>query len=288
MKSLYYFGFVALIGASMSSICGEQSAGHRAGLTERIYGVTISSVKDLHDITESLSKLSRKPTARIVFDEWVPAQNYIEAVKEIHKVSYTMGELLDSYAMNGYNLKTYKSRVQEYADTLGDDIDIWEIGNEVNGEWTGSRSKVASKIEAAYNYVKSSQRKTAITLYYNENCYSDEKNEMFTWAQAYIPAYMKVGLDYVLVSYYDDNCQEQSPDWETVFDRLHAMFPNSKLGIGECGTKNKAEKEEMIKKFYRMEVQSPNFIGGYFWWYYKKDCVPYTKELWNVLNEAIR
>ena len=178
--------------------------------------------------------------------------------------------------------------MKEYADALGDEIDIWEIGNEVNGEWTGSRSKVAAKITAAYNYVKSSNHKTALTLSYNENCYGDEKNKMFAWSQAYIPGYMKEGLDYVFVSYYDENCQQESPDWETVFDSLHTIFPNSKLGIGECGTKNKNDKEVTMKKFYRMGVQRQDFVGGYFWWYYKKDCVPYTKELWSVLNDAIK
>jgi hypothetical protein len=285
MKLLYYSALILLTGAV---ICSEENGAEKAVSSERIYGVTISSVKDLKDITESLSKLSKKPTARIVFDEWVPATQYSQAVKEIHKVSYTMGEILDSYYMKEYNLKTYKDRVKEYTDALGDEIDIWEIGNEVNGEWTGSRIKVAAKIEAAYNYVKSSNRKTAVTLFYNANCYSNEKNKMFEWAQSYIPDYMKQGLDYVFVSFYNDDCPQQPPDWENIFDSLHVMFPNSKLGIGECGTKNKSEKELMIKKFYRMEVEHPNFVGGYFWWYYKKDCVPYTKELWSVLNEAIK
>src|SRR5437667_8809753 len=99
MKLLYYCGFVVLF-----FVCSKENAGEKAEPSEKIYGVTVSSVRDLNDITESLSKLCKKPTARIVFDEWVPASRYVEAVKEIHKVSYTMGEILDSYAMNGYDL----------------------------------------------------------------------------------------------------------------------------------------------------------------------------------------
>ena len=39
-----------------------------------------------------------------------------------------------------------------------------------------------------------------------------------------------------------------------------------------------------MKRYYKMNITTPGYIGGYFWWYYKKDCVPYTKPLWNVLN----
>jgi hypothetical protein len=35
------------------------------------------------------------PMARIVFDEWVPASQYREAVTRITPVSYILGEILD-------------------------------------------------------------------------------------------------------------------------------------------------------------------------------------------------
>lgn len=273
---------IFLLIAPYSSSPVPQSAGKK----EMMYGVTVNSVNNLTDTKESLVRMKRKPTVRIVFDEWEPVKHYTHAVKELHKVSHTMGEILDSYSMDEYGIKDYIDRVKEYADGLGDDIDIWEIGNEVNGEWNGSRRTVGAKIEAAYNYVKSSKRKTAITLYYNDGCYESRKHEMFAWTDRNIPDYMKMGLDYVFVSYYEDNCGEP-PDWQIVFDSLKSIFPNSKLGIGECGTKDKSAKEQMMKRYYGMSLQNPNFIGGYFWWYYQKDCVPYTKQLWKVMNEAI-
>ena len=110
---------------------------------------------------------------------------------------------------------------------------------------------------------------------------------MFTWAQANVPARMKTGLDYVLVSYYEDDCNGLQPDWQSVFQRLGAMFPNSKLGFGEVGTQNTARKTEFINRYYGTQVNVPNFIGGWFWWYYKDDMVPASKPLWGVLNNAI-
>ncbi len=47
----------------------------------------------------------------------------------------------------GWELPTeYKNRVKEYMGVLGNNVDIWEIGNEINGEWLGSKQSVINKI----------------------------------------------------------------------------------------------------------------------------------------------
>ena len=101
----------------------------------------------MNAIVESLSRLSRVPTTRIVFDEFVKASEYRPAVEAIHPVSYIMGEILDSFYMPQYSVSKFRARVQEYLNTLGDKVDIWEIGNEINGEWLGSN--VVEKMTSA-------------------------------------------------------------------------------------------------------------------------------------------
>jgi hypothetical protein len=98
---------------------------------------------------------------------------------------------------------------------------------------------------------------------------------------------MKTGLDYVWVSYYEDDCNGLALNWQKVIDSLGKIFPNSKLGIGECGTLTAANKSAYITRYYTTAVSHPRWVGGCFWWYYKQDCVPYTKTLWSVLNNAI-
>ncbi|MGH2576083.1 MAG: hypothetical protein ACRDFC_10330 [Ignavibacteria bacterium] len=279
MKVLFLLGgFLFLPGF----ICAQQQAD-----TNRVHGVTIDAVNNLNAITYSLKRLSKKPTARIVFDEWIPASKYLSPCKKIHKVSFIMGELLDSRYFSNYTAEQYRARVKEYLKTLGNRVDIWEIGNEINGEWLGNTSDVVHKITDAYYLVKSWNRKAALTLYYNYECWDNPENEMFRWVINNVPADMKQGLDYVLVSYYEDDCNDHQPNWQKVFDSLHVIFPNSKLGIGECGTIYQWKKEEYINRYYGMSITTPNYVGGYFWWYYKQDCVPYKKYLWNVLNKAI-
>jgi hypothetical protein len=256
---------------------------------EKIYGVTIDAVNGLTNITNSLGRHNKRMTTRIVFDEWQPASNYSAAVNKIDSVSDIMGEILDSYYVNDYTVHQYWERMAEYMAAFGDKVDIWEIGNEVNGEWLGHRDSVVKKINGAFNFVKKSRKKTAITLYYNYNCWENPQNEMFRWANENITPKMKLHIDYIFVSYYEDDCNNYQPDWQRVFDSLHVMFPNSKLGIGECGTTNPNKKELYINRYYKMNITTPNYTGGYFWWYYRQDCVPYTnKPLWQILDNAIR
>ena len=202
-----------------------------------IYGVTVDNVSNLPDIVESLKRLSHKPTTRIVFDLHVPASRYVAASSKIHAVSYVMGEVVDSFFMAKYNVGDYLTRTSNYLKMLGDNVDIWEIGNEINGDWLGNTSDVVAKMTGAYDRVKAAGKTTELTLYYNQGCAKHPENEMFTWAQANIPERKKQGLDYVLVSYYEDDCKGLQPDWPSVFERLRVMFPQSNLGMGECGSK---------------------------------------------------
>lgn len=282
-----------------------------------IHGVTLTDVDDLDDIVTSLDRFDFRPTARIVFDEWQPATNYEDAAERVHGVSYVMGELLDSKYVGQYSLEQYRERAKEYVHLLDKFVDIWEIGNEVNGHWVRKKEDTArpdppevveeesklvgEKMLAAYEAVKEGDesRKTAITLYYNDdgrghNCWVNPGDEMLSWAGKYVPQKIRDNVDFVLVSYYEDHCEGFLPDWPKLFDELGRIFtnPKTRLGFGECGTENKGKKKEQIEKYYKLKVDNPRYVGGYFWWYFKKDMVPYKKkvngvQLWGVLNRAV-
>jgi hypothetical protein len=258
--------------------------------TTKIFGVTIDNpFTNINGIKTALSNHCVKPTVRVVFDK-IAASEYVEPVTQIKSTSFIMGELLDSYYFDQYSLTQYNERTTEYYNTLGDLVDIWEIGNEVNGEWLGDITKVVDKIYGAYKIIKPTGRKTAITLYFNRGCYSDLPNEMFNWVNKRLPVAMKKGLDYVFVSYYEDDCKNNilsQSDWQEVFDSLHVIFPNSKLGMGECGSSISSKKAKYMDRYYRMELTTPGYVAGNFWWYYKQDCVPNTKPLWDTLNSIV-
>lgn len=268
-----------------------------------LYGLTLNSVweeesssgvtTDLQDILASLEEIGKAqcPITRIVFDEFVEAERYRPAVEAIREVSYVMGEILDSSSVYLYSVVQYAQRTSEYVDAFKDRVDLWEIGNEVNGEWLGPIEEVVARMTTAYEVVRVEDKPTALTLYYNEGCWARPENEMFRWARAWVPRHIKEGLDYVFVSYYEDHCAEgPAPDWDEVFSRLGKMFPNALLGFGEVGTEKKGEKSNYITKYYSQPplTKHPRFVGGYFWWWGRQDFVPCGPGPCATLIETIR
>ena len=129
-----------------------------------MYGVTVDDVSKLKTITDSLSRLSRTPTTRIVFDEYQQASDNRKAAGAINKVSYVMGEILDSQYLTTVNVQGYLDRTREYMATLGDVVDIWEIANEINGEWLGNNADVVAKMSGAYDIAKGQGRTFVASL----------------------------------------------------------------------------------------------------------------------------
>jgi hypothetical protein len=259
----------------------------RVPVAERMYGVTMDRIERLPDIVEALHALRHRPTTRIVFDKDQDAAYYAVAVHQIHAVSSTLGQLLDSTDVKALSTEAVASRTRAFLATLGPDVDIWEIGNEINGwPWLGETPDVAAKMTTAFDIVDSNARPTALTLLYNRGCEEDADHEMFVWAAANIPERMRQRLTYVLVSFYEDDCPGANPDWPSVFDRLGRMFPHSKLGFGEVGTTDPGRKAEFIRRYYGMRLGNPAWIGGFFWWWGWEDIVPRSEPLWTVLDQS--
>ncbi|MCI5166014.1 MAG: hypothetical protein D3903_07930 [Candidatus Electrothrix sp. GM3_4] len=265
--------------------------------SEYIFSVTIDNpwndpVGQYEEIRDALASHTVKPTVRVVFDEWMPAWEYREPVKNIKKAAFVMGEILDSYYVQNYSVQEYLDRTEEYLDKFKDIVDIWEIGNEVNGSWLGDTADVVDKIEGAYAAVVNAGGRTALNLYYNKSCFYDKpEHKMFTWVNANIlNDDMKNGLDYVFFSYYEDDCEDvihTQEEWQEVFDALHLIFPKSKLGFGEIGTKKVEKKAEYMQRYYSLDIKGDYYVGGYFWWYYKQDGVPKTTKFWSILNAIL-
>jgi hypothetical protein len=249
--------------------------------------VTVDDVGQLADVVDALKALPRRPTTRVVFDEGIAAANYKDAVTSIHRVSSVMGEILDSLYVATLDVPGYRRRTVDYLDTLGDVVDIWEIGNEVNGEWLGTTGDVAAKISAAYDVVKARGKMAALTLYYNADCWTNADHEMFAWSRQNLPPAVKDGVDYALISYYEDDCNGLQPNWPAVFADMASMFPKSRIGFGECGTLDPVKKSAYLTRYYGTRIAQPRFIGGFFWWYFAEDMVPRTKPLWSVLASAM-
>jgi hypothetical protein len=280
---------LAKLVAIVLALAPAAAAAKERPLPDVLFGVTLDEVANLTDQLVALRELPVMPVARVVFDD-VAAGYYHAPLGELKRVAYVMGELVDSSGVKDMTNAAYLARTKEYFAALEDRVDIWEIGNEINGQWLGRTSDVVIKMSQSYRYVKSRGGRTALTLFYNETCAYDRAHEMFTWAKTNVPADMKAGLDYVLISWYPYGCNNAKPDWRSVFRRLGAIFPNAKLGFGEVGIAGKAtrsQKADLVREFYGLPRLGRNYVGGYFWWYFAEDMVPATRPLWRVLSDAI-
>jgi hypothetical protein len=229
-----------------------------------------------------------------------PASYYAQPLAQIHRASGVMGELLDSSDEKSISTAAFQERVQSYVSGLGPDVDIWEIGNEVNGNWTGPYATVEAKLMEAYEDVVAAKGKTALTLYANNfaknNC-GDGVKELtpVQFAQQYVPAQVASGLDYVLLSYYPTQCKHTEPTSEQVaayLTQLHALFPDAALGFGEVGLPRHAQRSSAAKAqqimdwAYSLNPALPYYVGGYFWWYGAEDALRAPALLGEALQEA--
>jgi PKD repeat protein len=266
----------------------------KGALDEWIWGLTTDdpTVKTSQQIN-SLKSFSTRMTLRTVFDPGMTADYYLSSVKSLSNVSDIMGLLVDSYDMKTIDLEDIKNRAEDFISTLNPYVKIWEIGNEVNGDWLGDG--VIEKIEAVYDYARNSGKSTALTLFYN----AEDSSQMVEWVDENLPVghRMRGGLDYVFVSYYEqsnNNHKLTQEEVNLIFNQLAVRFPNSKLGFGECGWTgtqkvSDANRIAFYKRFYALRCpEVPFFVGGYFFWNFRQKMVPKTTVDWKTLNNMIK
>ena len=231
-------------------------------------GITLDDVQNLKtEQWDALKALETVTVVRVVFDANTEPEQYVKALDDLRALRlksdqekrkiYIMGEILDSDDLARYRWECkesedcftgenrkhkfhdYKTRVTRYLEVLHKQVDIWEVGNEVNGEWadegcvkksngdcitdlreekdaTGQRLKsvpnpifTARKILYAIDAAKSKNKPVALTLMHQPECTTWDRNTMSEWARTNLrPLIDSYTIDYLLISYYEDNCDE--------------------------------------------------------------------------------
>lgn len=259
---------------------GTAAAGPRP-LPRFLSGLTVDDVSDIKELISSERRLPFSPVTRLYLDASQPPSSYTVAIRSLWPVSYLMAELLDSSDETRLSVAEVRLRATEYVAAFGRSVDLWEIGNEVNGSWTGPYPAVSAKLTAAYRVVADARLPTALTLYYNEGC-GDGPGELdpLAFSRQYIPPAVRQGLEYVFVSYYPDQCGYQRPSartWTRFFGSLHTLYPRALVGFGEIGlaspvsARTLAYARSEIAYYYGLRIGLPYYVGGYFWWYYAED-----------------
>ena len=267
-----------------------------ADMERWIYGITVDDCwyddVETEAVIAAIRDMPVKPTVRIVMSKEISAEDYEELFSQIHEVAYVMACPVDSSDMSFYeDERAYLKRFKDAYSVLKPYTDLWEVGNEINGEeWIGQRPDlILQKVEAANTYIRSRGAKTALTMYYA----NPEDQDMFQWMTKHLPERITENVDFALISYYEDDNEGYLPDWSQIFPIFEEVFPGAKVGFGECG--NTAEdatedsKLQMAHSYYAMEPPSENYIGGYFWWNWVQDCVPHEgNKVYDGINRRMQ
>ena len=103
---------------------------------------------------------------------------------------------------------------------------------------------------------------------------------------------MRNHLDHVLISYYDDDNDGVHDDWQSVFDQLAVIFPDSRIGFGECGFSEPHAYDKVfaqqVTAYYGLKPFNDHYEGGYFWWYWQQDCLPCEdNQAWKMIASYV-
>lgn len=245
-------------------------------LPDKLFGLTVDRVYDEDDpqlLTNIVGKLAlirqnhpaAKPVVRIVFDfdseefrknryqynrsDFIAeAKAYRPAIEKIREQAFVMGEIVDSSEVflchyDPRETAVYVERMRAYVEILGDLVDIWEVGNEINGEWVGwggsawrdpnitiqqmtaTRTRVKNEIAGALGALKAIKPSavTAVTYYFNDDddgkhSWTEDKKVnlqtgklesfgheygMMKWAEECRAMFADV--NYIFISYYQDD-----------------------------------------------------------------------------------
>jgi hypothetical protein len=274
-------------------------------------GVTLESVDHVGQVEQALARHSHRPTARIVFQHGTGPAGYARAVRRLHDDADLMGEILDSTAVRRTTVAEYRARTRAFVQRFGSRLDYYEIGNELNGEWLGRPRTIDAKAAAAFDVVEREHAdldlRSVITLNYwpSHDCYARDWEATLPFARQ-LPGRVRRGVDMVLLSFYETACSPRARPsaarFAATLRALTRVFPHARVGIGEIGAQGRAdglphdptpeEKERIARRYIGMherlrEAVGPRFVGGYFWWYYATDAVPWDRpgSLWPVLDE---
>ena len=249
----------------------------RAGKAPPLLAVTMESVSTYQTDMNKLAAMSG-PFAwvRIVFQEGAAPSNYTAAVNYAKSLGIKiLGQPVDSSADADYTDSQFMIRMNQFV-TAFPNIDVWEIGNEVNGGW--SSPSVAARTANVAAYFKALGHKTHLTLFWQLNTTLTTNYSLFNWISNNLPSSVRANLDYVGLSLY----QEQAPigaAFDQVMRRLQVEFPNKPIGLGELGyweddqqfwqaysTNVTTARDIVLSQYYNASLGYANSFGGCYWW----------------------
>lgn len=223
-----------------------------------IYGINITDIYGYIIETRLRALSGPRKTARIVIDSITNIQDAIPVVRMVKHYCDVMIQIQDSYGEAKLSDSQLFAKADKLFTTFKDDCKLWEIGNEINGDWCSPN--IVERVKSIW-LMMPTEHKAMVTLFCDGN---------FTDWYARNP----IKVDYVGLSFYPQN-DDWSYDWNILTDKITGINPNCQVGISECGFEEWTDSKLLMSWRNRAKIKNamcnpkvnnPKWFGSGFYW----------------------
>lgn len=287
-----------LANSALESAAGAQLALDRALVAQApqdaIIGVTFTRVPTAAELTAVLASSGpgggkRKVSARLVIGDPDDAQEmagWQTTVKSLHaQGGLALAQICDSHDMAVLDDAAWDARVDALIKALPD-VDAWEVGNEIGGDWLGA-GPVAKAQRAAKAVRERTSATTVLTLFYQLG-QADPAYSLFSYTAKEITQPIRDLVDVVGLSIYPQ-LHPLGTAADRVLNALDAAFPASRVAVTELGygaedlnngpwwfgsaSDPAVARAAVAEHVTGAALGRSGAWGAPFWWYYLEDQV---------------
>lgn len=274
------------------------------------WGVTLDGAgDDRHDVDASVGALyGADGWARLVATEHLAPEDAEPEIRRLQaQGTRVLVQLMDSSGMAALTDAAYEARVAATVGALGDTVEAYEVGNEINGPWVPRDRDdpwaVGARVTATLDQVEQGApgALTVLTLFWTGGA-DPAPYAMFDWVDQVLAPTDRDRIDVVALSLYVEDDPLGMPAFDRVMTELGRRFPRAEIALGELdyfsadtsrvwawGDLDDPEGAGRIRVFEAYTAASLAFgPGGGFWWYYETEAYPGwpTNPLWQVMADA--
>lgn len=243
----------------------------------------------------------RKPAVRLVIEqesggELEEMSEWVRVVEEIHKAGgLAVVQVCDSQQLKDLPIGDYQRRLDELIKNLAA-ADVWEVGNELGGEWLSDDATTLERVRLAADKVSGINNggKTPdmmLTLYYQLGQSKESANSTFTWIKNNLVDNAKYRSLVERIKIFGLSIYPQHHPLGTAAERVMSTFektfPGKSVAITELGygaedlddgawwfgsPDDPAKARRIVAEHLTsVGMGRANSWGAPFWWYYLED-----------------
>ena len=228
-------------------------------------------------------------SARLVIGDPGDAQEmagWRTTVESLHaQGGLALAQICDSHDVAALTDAAWDARVDALIKALPN-VDAWEIGNEIGGDWLGT-GPVAKAQRAAKAVRERTSATTVLTLYYQLG-QADPAYSLFSYAAREVPQSIRELVDVVGLSVYPQ-LHPLGTAADRVLSALDTAFPSSRIAVTELGygaedlnagpwwfgsaSDPVVARTAVAEHVTGAALGRSDAWGAPFWWYYLEDQV---------------